>query len=111
MQDGHGRYIWNNGNEYIGEWKKGVILGHGVLIWANKNNYNGEWENWVPKGDEVFTWADASVYVGRRNKDLNQMKGAFYPLNGNSNGENLIITMMESSSDEEEFSEDLNLGI
>ena len=94
MQDGHGRYIWNNGNEYIGEWKNGLISGRGILIWANGKNYNGEWENGVRKGDGVFTLPDGSCYVGRWNKD-HQMKGTFYPWNGNSNGENLIITMMK----------------
>nr|POF23821.1 hypothetical protein CFP56_68451 [Quercus suber] len=60
------------------------------------------------KGDGVFTWADGSCYGGRWNEDLNQMKGAFYPWNEDSNGENLIITMMESSPDGDEFSEDLD---
>ena len=31
VQDGQGRYIWKNGNEYKGEWKNGVISGHGVF--------------------------------------------------------------------------------
>ncbi|KAF1868844.1 hypothetical protein Lal_00048123 [Lupinus albus] len=39
LQDGVGRYVWKNGNEYVGEWKNGVINGKGELVWSNGNRY------------------------------------------------------------------------
>ncbi|KAJ6938106.1 phosphatidylinositol 4-phosphate 5-kinase 1 [Populus alba x Populus x berolinensis] len=86
LQDGKGRYVWKNGNEYSGEWKNGVISGRGVLIWANGNRYDAQWEDGVPKGNGVYTWPDGS-YIGswdnNNNKDLKgqQLNGTFCPGN------------------------------
>uniref|UniRef100_A0A2N9FI73 Uncharacterized protein n=1 Tax=Fagus sylvatica TaxID=28930 RepID=A0A2N9FI73_FAGSY len=49
LQDGEGRYTWSNGNEYVGEWKSGVISGKGVFVLANGDKYDMSWENGVPK--------------------------------------------------------------
>ncbi|KAL3564720.1 hypothetical protein D5086_032766 [Populus alba] len=60
-EDGEGRYRWCNGNEYVGEWKHGVISGKGVLVWANGKRYEGYWENGVPKGKGMFTFGSGNV--------------------------------------------------
>ncbi|GMY19221.1 hypothetical protein FCV25MIE_14464 [Fagus crenata] len=49
LQDGEGRYTWSNGNEYVGEWKSGVISRKGVFVLANGDKYDMSWENGVPK--------------------------------------------------------------
>ncbi|XP_020102881.1 LOW QUALITY PROTEIN: phosphatidylinositol 4-phosphate 5-kinase 1-like [Ananas comosus] len=69
---------WRNGNQYIGEWRAGVISGRGVLIWANGNRYDGLWEGGVPKGSGVFTWPDGSCYVGTWSR-AGGVCGTFYP--------------------------------
>ncbi|KAL0438041.1 UNVERIFIED_CONTAM: Phosphatidylinositol 4-phosphate 5-kinase [Sesamum latifolium] len=83
LQDGQGREVEN---EYIGEWKNGMIHGRGVLVWNNGNRYDGNWENGVPKGHGVFTWPDGSCYIGCwsndscKNSNRTQiLNGTFYP--------------------------------
>ncbi|KAL3610669.1 hypothetical protein D5086_001689 [Populus alba] len=60
-EDGEGKYRWCNGNEYVGEWKHGVISGKRVLVWANVKRYEGYWENGVPKGKRMFTFGNGNV--------------------------------------------------
>lgn len=45
--------MWRNGNEYVGEWRNGVINGRGVLVFGNGNRYEGHWENGVLTGGDV----------------------------------------------------------
>jgi 1-phosphatidylinositol-4-phosphate 5-kinase len=61
LQDGEGKYRWCNGNDYVCEWKHGVITGKGALVWANGKRYEGYWENGVPKGKGMFTFGSGNV--------------------------------------------------
>ena len=42
--DGFGRIVFDDGNYYIGENKKGVNNGKGKFVWANGGYYIGEWK-------------------------------------------------------------------
>ncbi|KAL3564716.1 hypothetical protein D5086_032762 [Populus alba] len=48
-------------NEYVSEWKHGVISKKGVLVCANGKRYEGYWENGVPKGKGMFTFGSGNV--------------------------------------------------
>ena len=79
MQDGQGKYIWRNGNEYEGQWKNGAISSKGSLLCANGNRYIGMWEDGLPKGEGRFLWVDGSFYMGNWSADPNEQTGTYYP--------------------------------
>jgi hypothetical protein len=41
VRNGLGHYKWNNGNQYIGEWRNGNMYGTGKLVFADGTEYNG----------------------------------------------------------------------
>lgn len=36
-----GKYIWNDGSYYQGDWIENKISGYGVYIWADGRKYDG----------------------------------------------------------------------
>ena len=44
--EGNGKYIYENENYYIGQFKNGLRNGKGILYYKNGNiKYNGNWVN------------------------------------------------------------------
>ena len=44
--EGNGKYIWENGEYYIGQWKNGLFHGKGIEYYSNGNIKNeGNWIN------------------------------------------------------------------
>jgi hypothetical protein len=43
--EGHGEYLWQNGEKYIGEWKNGLKEGKGRWESGNGDFYDGDWKN------------------------------------------------------------------
>ena len=44
--EGKGKYIWEDGNYYIGQFKNGLSHGKGIEYYSNGNiMYDGEWIN------------------------------------------------------------------
>jgi len=43
MIHGKGKYIWNDGREYDGEWKDSNMDGFGVYIWQDGRKYIGNY--------------------------------------------------------------------
>ena len=42
--EGNGKYIWENGEYYIGQWKNGLSHGKGIEYYSNgKIKYEGDW--------------------------------------------------------------------
>ena len=47
--EGDGKYIWKNGDYYIGQWKKGLRNGKGIGYDRDGNiKYKGDWN------DDIF---------------------------------------------------------
>lgn len=43
--DGYGRYVFDNGDMYEGQWSDGEYSGYGVYVWANGSAHGGVWKN------------------------------------------------------------------
>ena len=85
-QHGWGKMIWDDGDEYEGDWEYGIghgegtyswdgnvytgslvygyFHGTGTLTWATGETYTGTWENDEMHGEGTFVWADGTIYVG-----------------------------------------------
>ena len=45
-KEGNGKYIWEDGNYYIGQFKNGLRNGKGTEYYSNGNiKYEGDWIN------------------------------------------------------------------
>ena len=43
MKHGHGKYVWNDGSMYEGQWCENKINGSGIYVWPDGRKYMGEW--------------------------------------------------------------------
>lgn len=45
VKSGFGRYIWHNGDYFIGTWTNGVPNGYGMQVYEDGTVQKGEWRN------------------------------------------------------------------
>jgi 1-phosphatidylinositol-4-phosphate 5-kinase len=36
--------MWQDNNEYDGEWQTGKMHGQGTFVWSSGERYDGEWQ-------------------------------------------------------------------
>lgn len=58
--------------------------GHGTYIWPNGEIFEGEYVNDVTEGQGIHTWPDGSFYKGEFKNDIMEGHGTLYYTNGNS---------------------------
>ena len=80
--------IDENGDKYVGEFKKGLRNGKGVLYYNEKDVYKrikyvGEFRNGMREGKGILYWKDGSRYEGDFKKDEKDGKGFLYYISGN----------------------------
>jgi hypothetical protein len=42
LKHGEGTYIYDNGDEYNGNWKYGLYDGKGIMKWVDGSSYEGQ---------------------------------------------------------------------
>ncbi|CAD8169369.1 unnamed protein product [Paramecium pentaurelia] len=70
-RNGIGKYIWQDGSIYFGEFSDDSFNGYGQMSFANGNVYLGEWKNGQMQGIGHFIWkSNNQEYIGeyKRNK-------------------------------------------
>lgn len=63
--NGLGEYYWNEGENYIGEWKNDLFHGYGIYV--NKEygfTYDGYWEDGKMNGSGTMIMDDGNLYEG-----------------------------------------------
>jgi len=63
-KNGKGRFIYENGDKYIGEFKNGLPHGRGVYHYQNGNVYRGQWFQHKRHGYGTFAWTSGDTYIG-----------------------------------------------
>lgn len=64
MREGQAKFIWKNGEEFVGEWKNGRKDGYGVWKSPKGDFYEGEWKNNKQNGKGIFVHVGGSKYNG-----------------------------------------------
>ncbi len=72
---GQGIIIYNNGDQYIGQFNHDLKHGYGKYIYNNGDYYNGQWENNLAHGRGIFFKINDICYCGQWCHDL--MHGQF----------------------------------
>ena len=75
---GHGRFIWDNGNEYDGLWKDGKQDGNGDFRYENGDRYKGHYSEGKKNGYGTYTWKSGNSYVGNWKDDKMSGKGKYH---------------------------------
>jgi hypothetical protein len=80
----NGKYIYEDGKYYLGEFKNNLPNGKGVKYYSNGNiQYEGHFRNGKYEGKGKFILEDGSYYIGQFKNGLRNGKGIKYYSNGN----------------------------
>ena len=80
---GHGRIVWDNGDQFEGTLVHGVKQGKGEFIWANGQRYKGDWARGLPNGKGTIYFPNGNRYEGDMRDGVPNGMGAIYFSNGN----------------------------
>lgn len=61
---GQGKYIFEDGTIYVGEFKDGQPDGNGTVYYTNKDRYEGAWKGRTPNGKGVMYFSTGRVIGG-----------------------------------------------
>ena len=82
--EGNGKYIWENGQYYIGQWKNGKKHGKGIIYYKDGTiMYEGDFVNDKKEGNGKFIWKNGKYYIGEWKNNKKNGKGKDYFSNGN----------------------------
>ena len=63
-ENGKGRFIFDNGDKYIGEFKNSLPHGRGAYYNKNGSTYKGPFTEGKRQGYGTFTWTNGEKYIG-----------------------------------------------
>jgi hypothetical protein len=80
--DGKGTYKFSNGDSYDGEVKQGVIAGRGIYVARNGDTFEGPFTNGKLEGVGVYRFASGDRYEGEMHEGRIQGTGRYHSRNG-----------------------------
>ncbi len=63
-EHGHGTFVWDNGDKYVGQFQYRKFSGQGTYYYANGAKYVGQWANDLKHGKGTMYFANGNVYEG-----------------------------------------------
>ena len=63
-ENGHGTYVWADGDKYVGDWVDGKMHGKGTMYYTNGDKYEGDFTDGQGTGHGTYTYPDGDVYTG-----------------------------------------------
>ena len=79
---GKGRYEWNDGSVYVGQWTDDLREGEGTFTWANGDSYSGAYSNDKREGLGTKVYRNGETYTGYWKKGLKHGQGEYAWPNG-----------------------------
>ena len=84
-ENGIGKYVFEDGDTYIGEWKYGMKHGNGIKIYGGKfhgDKYVGEWKDIWQDGYGTFIRDNGDQYVGEFKRGTYHGRGTYITFEG-----------------------------
>ena len=72
---GQGRYVAQNGDEYVGSFENGEFHGRGVYYYVNGDQFRGLWRKGNPYGQGTMEYKNGNIYEGGWANGLRHGKG------------------------------------
>jgi hypothetical protein len=82
-KNGRGTYQFDNGNKYVGDFRRSIMHGKGTVYFANGNRYNGDWVGGLREGTGIYTFSNGNVYTGSFKKSRFEGQGTMTFASGN----------------------------
>lgn len=82
LPDGIGTYYWKNGREYFGEFKRGLPNGKGKFTDLSNSVYIGDFVDGRMSGKATVDYQNGAKYVGEYKDDRKNGKGTYTYANG-----------------------------
>lgn len=80
--NGKGRFVYANGDRYIGEFKDGKRHGRGIYHYANGNIYQGQFVEDKRHGYGTFRWTNGDTFIGEYKDNERDGEGTYTYVNG-----------------------------
>lgn len=80
--NGYGKFLFANGNRYVGEFNDGKPHGNGILYCSNGNKYLGNWDQSWRQGKGKFIFQEGHEYTGFFKRNNFHGKGIMKYANG-----------------------------
>ncbi len=81
--NGYGKYVWENGDEYIGDWVDNQQEGNGTFYFKTGSKYVGEYKSGTRWGTGTYTWSTGEKHTGQWMSDSQHGEGSYYDSYGN----------------------------
>lgn len=81
-ENGKGRFIYKNGDKYIGEFKNSLPHGRGAYYNKDGSMYKGPFVNGKRQGYGTFTWKNGDKYIGEYKNNMKHGEGIYTYANG-----------------------------
>ncbi|MDC0230325.1 caspase family protein [Aureispira] len=81
-QNGKGRFIFDNGDKYIGEFKNSLPHGRGAYFNKQGSTYKGPFIEGRRQGYGTFTWTNGDKYIGEYFNNMRHGEGIYIFANG-----------------------------
>ena len=92
--NGYGTLVFDNGDKYIGNFKKGKFHGKGNFTYGKGSNkgdqYIGEFKNDIESGKGTYTWANGDKYSGTFENGMPHGKGTYDYGEGPNEGDQYV---------------------
>jgi hypothetical protein len=79
----HGKYTYDKGEVYVGDWKNDKRNGYGKITFPDGTVYVGDWKNDERNGYGTENYDSGDVYVGEHKDDFREGQGKYTFLDGN----------------------------
>ncbi|MFK7795825.1 MAG: caspase family protein [Aureispira sp.] len=76
-ENGKGRFLYRNGDKYIGEFKNSVPHGRGAYYGKNGSVYKGPFVNGKRQGYGTFIWSTGEKYIGEYKNNIRNGEGIY----------------------------------
>lgn len=76
--EGNGTFQFENGDNYNGQWRKGLPSGYGVYEFANGDIYKGNFLNGLMDGRGTYTYNNGNKYIGEWKAGKMNGRGHFH---------------------------------
>ena len=83
-KEGKGKFEWNDGSIYEGEFHEDVINGYGILTIPGKGTYEGTFRNGKKNGQGRYSFINDDIYDGNWVEDKMSGKGTYKFANGDT---------------------------
>ncbi len=81
---GEGTMIFANGEVYTGSWEQDKFHGYGTLTWGNGDKYEGHFIEGLRNGFGILIWVNGEIYEGNYLRGFREGNGSMKYSNGDS---------------------------